>query len=95
MKSFVFTIKNPHNLPPRIFKQAQKEYAIFTYNPYGPTFGNGHTLHIRDECHTSNGSYSSFASCYPNDTGIANDQVLVGSKHFTVEEIEVFEVTSK
>jgi hypothetical protein len=95
LASFVFTIKNPHNLPSRIFKQKQETHAIYTHPLYGPTFGDGHTVHVRDQCHTCNNSYSAFASCYANDTGIANNQVLAGARNFTVEEIEVFEVTGR
>jgi hypothetical protein len=95
LKSFVFTLKNLHNLPPRIFKQQRENYAILCNSSYGPVFGNGHTLSVWDQCHTSNSSYSNFGSAYPNDTGIAGNQVLAGTQHFTVEEIEVFEVVDR
>jgi hypothetical protein len=95
LTSFVFTIKNPHNLPSRIFKQKHETYAILTHPSYGPTFGDGHTVHVCDQCHTCNRSYSVFTSCYPNDTGIANNQVFTGAQNFTVKEIEVFEVSGR
>jgi hypothetical protein len=95
LKSFVFTIKNPHNLPPTIFKQQRETDAIHPYSSRGPVFGSGHTLSVCDQCHTSNSSYSNFGGTYANDTGIAGTQVLAGPQSFTVEEIEVFEVVDR
>jgi hypothetical protein len=95
LRSFVFTLKNPHNLPPQIFKQKRSECAIYDNRAYGPTFGYGFTLHIGDDCHRRETSHSNFVSTYTNDTGIAAQQVLAGVCNFTVEEIEVFEVIEK
>jgi hypothetical protein len=95
LRSFVFTIKNPHNLPARVFKQKQESYAICDNSSYGPIFGDGHTICIYNESHSSNNSYSRFANTYPNNTGIANNHVLAGGENFTVEEIEVFEVIGR
>jgi hypothetical protein len=92
LKSFLFTIKNPHNLPPRIFKQRKQAYTIYPRDTYGPTFGDGHDIHVSDECHSSTGSYTRLGSAYTNDSGISESQVFTGDRHFTVEEIEVFEV---
>jgi hypothetical protein len=91
-KSFIFTLKNPHNVAARIFKQKQADNAIYDYGSYGPTFGNGHDLYVCDQCQNSASSYSNLGSIYVNDTGIDAQQVLTGSYNFTVEEIEVFEV---
>jgi hypothetical protein len=93
MESFIFTIKNPHNLPARIFKQKQGILAAYHISSYGPTFGNGCDFYVCDRCRDSNSSYSNFGSTYTNDTGIAGKEVLTGAYNFTVVEIEVFEVT--
>jgi hypothetical protein len=93
MESFVFTITNPHNLSPRIFKQQRGDNAVYHHPSYGPTFGGGLTIHVCDQCRSSNNSYSSFGSPYNNDTGISGNEVLTGACNFTVNEIEVFEVT--
>ena len=34
--------------------------ASYNYPNYGPTFGNGHDIHICDKCNVNNGSYSNF-----------------------------------
>jgi hypothetical protein len=92
LKSFLFTIKNPHNLAPRIFKQQSQAYTIYPNGAYGPTFGHGHDLHVCDECHSSTGSYARLGYAYANDSGISEYLVFTGAQNFTVEEIEVFEV---
>jgi hypothetical protein len=92
VQSFIFTIKNPHKLPERIFKLKQASTAISDCSSYGPTFGSGYDFHLCDQCQSVNDSYSILGNSYANDTGIAGNQVLTGAEHFTVKEIEVFEV---
>jgi hypothetical protein len=50
MESFVFTIKNPHNLRAQIFKQKDGVQAVNHRASYGPTFGCGCDFHICDRC---------------------------------------------
>jgi hypothetical protein len=92
LTSFIFTIKNPYNLPPRIFKQKQEECAIADIEEYGPTFGGGYDLHGCDQCHDSINNSSILGTTYANDTGIPDNQILAGDDNFTVSEIEVFEL---
>jgi hypothetical protein len=92
LKSFIFTLKNPHDLSARIFKQKQAEYAIFDYGVYGPTFGHTADLFVCEQCRRATNSYSHVGNDYVNDTGISAGKVLTGSDTFTVEEIEVFKV---
>jgi hypothetical protein len=92
LKSFLFTIKNPHNRQPHIFPQQQQAHAIRVYSGYGPTFGANHDLHVCDGCQSSTVSYLNIGNTYKNETGIAGDAVLTGRTYFTVREIEVFEV---
>jgi hypothetical protein len=91
-KSFIFSIKNPHNLPARIFEQKQQGNAINDRIDYGPVFGNGCDLWVGDQCQKSRSSGSRLGTAYANDTGITGYQVLTGAQDFTVQEIEVFEV---
>jgi hypothetical protein len=95
LKSFVFTIKNPHNVPARRFAQKSGDYAIRNYHGYGPGFGRACDFLVYDECQSSANNYSQLGTTYVNDTGIPGDQVLTGSHNFTVKEIEVFEVMSE
>jgi hypothetical protein len=90
--SFLFTIKNPHNLPPRIFRQCRAESPIQCHFAFGPTFGAGADLYVHDHCNANSTSYSQLGYTYTNDTGIADNAVLTGAYNFWVKEIEVFEV---
>jgi hypothetical protein len=92
LTSFLFTIKNPHDLEAQIFKQKQEGQAIYDNGSCGPGFGCGTDIAIWDRCHSSDGSWSNLGGTYTNDTGIAGKQVFTGSYNFTVEEIEVFQV---
>jgi hypothetical protein len=91
LQSFVFTIKNPHNLPARIFRQKDERYAIYDNSSLGPTFGNC-ALYVCDKCQNANSSSSNLDNHYDNDTGIQGNQVLTGAQNFTVKEIEVFDL---
>jgi hypothetical protein len=96
MKTFLFTIRNPHNLSPRIFTMAQPENAIADHGSYGPSFGYGYVIYVCDECNFSKSvsadCYTNLANNFVNDTGIPGKAVFTGSYNFTVKEIEVFEV---
>jgi hypothetical protein len=92
MKSFIFTIKNPHNLPPQVFNQKTQENAILDHPTQPPRFGNGNDFYVCDKGNTCNSSASNLGTTYANDTGIAGNQVLTGAYNFILKEIEVFEV---
>jgi hypothetical protein len=92
LMSFVFTLKNPHNIPARRFplNTAKKHQAIYCHSGYGPCFG-GITVH--DRCNANAYSYTSLGRSYANDTGLDWKKVLTGSRDFRVKEVEVFEIT--
>jgi hypothetical protein len=95
LKSFLFTLKNPHNFPPKKFalKAKEKHMAIICVPPsvgrWGPHFRD---IFISDNCNASTDSFSDLGGSYANDTRLRGETVLTGSKHFTVKEIEIFEV---
>jgi hypothetical protein len=99
LMSFIFTIKNPHNLPAQIFKQQRESNAIYDDSSYGPVFGgySGYScdLQLSDECGSSNKSSSNIGTTFANNTGRPGTEVLTGEEHFTVEELEVFEVINR
>jgi hypothetical protein len=98
MKSFLFTLKNPHNIPPRRFalKFREKDQAISCYSERGPCFGYGPPdLMIYDECNTVHYNCTSLGGTYINDTGLSNNIVFTGSGGFQVEDIEVFKITKE
>jgi hypothetical protein len=93
LQSFIFTIKNPHNLSPRTFALSSANCAIRNESNYGPTFGGGHDFYVCDKCQTIQGSYTSFGHSYTNNTGISGQSVFTGGYKFLVKNVEVFEVT--
>jgi hypothetical protein len=97
LKSFVFTLKNPHNFPARKFalKAEKKDEAIYCDSSYRPDLGGPHFCDIRvsDNCNANTSSWThQFGRCYANDTGLDGKTFLTNSEYFTVKEIEVFEI---
>jgi hypothetical protein len=92
LKSFLFTLKNPHNIPARRFmlNTETKHEAINCIHGYGPCF---YGLAVSENCNTNTSSYTYLGGVYINDTGLAEDIVLAGAANFQVKEIEVFEIT--
>jgi hypothetical protein len=79
LKSFLFTLKNPHDFPARksAMEAERRDKAIFCASSTGPCFGD---------------SGSCLGISYANDTGLDGETVLTGSTYFTVTEIEIFKI---
>jgi hypothetical protein len=95
LKSFVFTLKNPHNFPERRFalKAEKKDRAILCNSEYGPAFGGDGGVIVYGNCNANTDNCTLLGPTYINDTGLNNDIVFTGSLEFRVTEIEVFEIT--
>jgi hypothetical protein len=94
LKSFLFTLKNPHNFPAKKFalKAEKKHDAIYCASSRGPYFCGG--IAVRHNCNANTDSYTEyFGDGYANDTGLAGSTFFTGSERFRVKEIEVFEIT--
>jgi hypothetical protein len=94
-KSFLFTLKNPHNTAARRFplKSGCKERAIYCDATRGPAFGSPGDIRIHDNCNANTDSFSDLGNTYLNDTRVNGKVAFTGGLHFTVEEIEVFEIS--
>jgi hypothetical protein len=92
LKSFLFTLKNPHNTPARKFalKAENKEDAICCDSECGPYFAD---LYVSGNCSANTDSYTSLGNAHANDTGLKGEIVFTGPQNFQVREIEVFEIT--
>jgi hypothetical protein len=104
LKSFLFTLKNPHNFRARKFalKAEKKDEAIDCHPSSGPDFRD---IHVGDNCHecTASGysgagmpyllNFTRLGRSYANDTGLEGSTFFTGSEGFAVKEIEVFEIT--
>jgi hypothetical protein len=93
LKSFLFTLKNPHNIPARKFalKAEEKKRALLCDSAYGPILGND--IYVYDSCNANTHSYTRLGEVYTNDTGLDGTTIFTGSGDFKVKEIEVFEIT--
>jgi hypothetical protein len=94
LKSFLFTLKNPHGLPARRFtlKPERKGMAVSGYARYGPMFGDDLYADY-SVAGVSQTVTSHLGQVYTNDTGLAGDTLLTGAAVTQVKEIEVFEIT--
>jgi small GTP-binding protein len=90
---FLFTLKNPHNLPPQHFKLIgrQESSAIRVSSKACACFGND-DLFVCGGCNTNVSHSRGFGSTYENTTGIEGRLVFTGADTFIVNEIEVFAV---
>jgi hypothetical protein len=94
VKSFLFTLKNPHNVPARRFalRAEKKDEAIWCNSDCGPYFCD---IGVHDKCNANTESFTSqFGHSYTNDTGLDGQTFFTGSKYFQVKEIEIFEISA-
>jgi hypothetical protein len=96
LKSFVFTLKNPHNISARRFalKAEMKHQAVYCWDQCGPCFGYYLAdISVCDGCNVNTFNSTFLGRTYTNDTGLNEKIVFTGSEKFRVKEIEVFEIT--
>jgi hypothetical protein len=92
-KSFVFSVRNPHNIADKKFSLTNPTKMIYCGSSYGPTFGNGDDIYVADACNKKTNSETNLGTSNANDTGIVEMQFFTGEYNFTVKEIEVFQVS--
>jgi hypothetical protein len=92
VESFLFTLTNPDNIPARTFalKDEAKGRALCYAFVCGPHFVD---MCICNNCNAIAHSWSDVGHSSANDTGLDGNTVFTGSYHFTVKEVEVFEIT--
>jgi hypothetical protein len=89
--SFLFTLRNPHNIPARRFVLKPDVWmAVGWAWDYGPCYGRD--ISVFDKCNANSTSDTDLGDAYTNDTGLNGHTVFTGSKYFQVKEIEVFEI---
>jgi len=91
VNSFIFTLTNPHALPPtRYFQNIlnRTEYGIISDANYGPCFGGNWDIFIEDQCNEKPSGVD-FPHSY-KDTTLYGENTFTNSASFTVSEIQVF-----
>jgi hypothetical protein len=93
-QSFLFTLRNPHNIPPAKFPliPSERRWAIYCNQNLGPVFGRDCELQINGRLNEG-GITAGFGHAYKNDTGVNGAEFFAGQARFGVNEIEVFEIT--
>jgi hypothetical protein len=91
--NFLFTLKNPHNLPPKKYplKPEMKHKAVQCCDPPYYLVSGDYELQVSFDESCEGSVY--IRNVYENDTGLEGNKVFTGSRDFDVEEIEVFEIT--
>jgi hypothetical protein len=92
-QSFLFSIKNARNSEPKSFPLVNSKCTILCHPSYGPTFGGGADIGLRDRCNENTNSSTNLGGSYRNDTGLDGKQVFTGEQYFQVKDIEVFSIT--
>jgi hypothetical protein len=94
LKSFLFTLKNPHNVPAQRFalNADKKDKAIWALGETGPHFGDIVVWGGCKERPEDTGHAAWFGDSYINNTGLKGSVFFTGSENFHVKDIEVFEI---
>ncbi len=85
--AFVFSLVNSYNIPVKMLV-TNSQYAIYPYYDFGPTFGSGYDINLRDNSNITVG-YSYIYSYQLPSFVKDRSSFLAGSYEFTAYEIEV------
>jgi hypothetical protein len=90
LKSFLFRLENPHNIPARKFavNAENKDPAIEWHSGCRPRFGKGSPA-VCDECNVDNHSHTQLGDSDTNDIGLVPEKAFKGLEYFKVKEIDL------
>jgi hypothetical protein len=92
-ESFLFNARAARSGTARRYRLISAPHAIYANVGYGPTFGNGHDLHICNACDRVGGSGTALGTGYSSGAGEEEDRYFAITRTFLVQEIEVFEIS--
>ena len=99
-KSFIYSLYNINGYAPvkLQIKSGQSQYAVVRDSSYGPTFGGGFDINIKNNAASHRQSYAYCGSTYPLPPGYSSSgsscTFYAGSYRFTPTDIEVFYETT-
>ena len=89
-QSFLFSMVNPFGVVPgKLPLVKNQQYGINCNISYGPTFGEGHDLHVSNNANISGASYSDLGHTYQLPAG-QQSAFFTGARNFYVTDYEVF-----
>lgn len=86
---FLFTLTNPHGIPPTKYAIKNPQYSIFPQMNCGPIFGGGNDLYCCSDSDVDRKSYFHFPHSY-DDTTSKGSLTFTGEKNFRTHDIEVY-----
>jgi len=89
--TFIFTLSNPHGLPPTRYFLFPGKVAQYNYIGYGCSFGQW-DIWVASNSDEHNKSYSNFPASFVDTTGFG-EKTFTGDKYFQFGEIVVFSVS--
>lgn len=99
-KSFIYSLYNINGYAPvkLQIKSGRTSYAIYGCSNDGPSFGNGHDIHISNNAASNRNSYTYCGYAYPLPPGYSSSYssctFYAGSYKFTPTDVEVFYETT-
>ena len=103
-KAFLFSqVNKPGWAPVKLSQSGQssssRAHSIFFRSTYGPTFGGGHDINIKNYASSNSNSYSDLGYTYSPPSGYSYRSTfaqtfLAGSYGFTPDEVETFYETT-
>ncbi|CAF3348644.1 unnamed protein product [Rotaria sp. Silwood2] len=90
--AFLFTLTNPHNIPPTKYQidPTKAATAVWYGSGCGPWFGE-YDLGLVANSNSNNSSYTQFPSSYIDTSGKGNN-TFTGARNFITSDIEVFQL---
>ena len=92
-KAFIFSLYNVKGYNPiKLTQYRNQQYAMYRCKTYGPTFGNGHNIHISDGSENNQNSYTRCGYTYTTPSGYSDGDCgfFTGGFHFSPTDVEVF-----
>ena len=102
-KAFLFSLVNkPGWAPVKLSQSGQYSHgkqSTYFYSPYGPTFGGGHDINIKNYASSNSNSYNNLGHDYSPPSGYSYGSTfaqtfLAGTYKFTPDEVETFYETT-
>ncbi len=89
IQAFLFTLTNPHNIPPTKYpiNPDKAGNAVYHFHAYGPSFGDNADIQVVNNSNATN----QFPILYTDTTGKGN-KTFTGEQDFTTCDIEVFKL---
>ena len=96
--AFIFSLRRSGNSNKERFNVTNPNAAIYGYSSFGPTFGGGLDIYVRDSSNSNENSYSNFGYSYQLPKNITSGSTkaksyLAGSSNWKTTEIEVYQLT--